>query len=198
MHFRGERGAIVMHSLWKVNQRGPLLYGFGIWPIGGRTRAGHNSAGILESTAYGNEGNHLLSMKFGVDKQDDSVAVVRLTGRVDLESAESIRERLRGLVQEGVRHLVLDLQGVSFLDSTGLGALVSGIKTARLAGGDLRIARPGAQARLVLELTTLDRVLFPYASVDAALIGFVAERPKGAPAAPSEATVDPTSNRVWY
>ena len=55
------------------------------------------------------------------------------------------------------------------MDSTGLGALISGLKMARLAGGDLRIAEAGEQARMILELTTLDKVIKPYATVEEAL-----------------------------
>jgi hypothetical protein len=54
----------------------------------------------------------------------------------------------------------------------GLGALIGGLKAARLAGGDLRYTRPGEQARLVLELTRLDRVLRPYPTVEDALAGY--------------------------
>ena len=52
--------------------------------------------------------------------------------------------------------------------SSGLGALISGLKSARLAGGDLRIARPGPQVLTVLEFTSLNRVLQAYDSVESA------------------------------
>jgi anti-sigma B factor antagonist len=74
-------------------------------------------------------------------------------------------------VEQGRSHLIVDLGAVSFIDSSGLGALISGLKAARAAGGYLRIARPNDQARLILELTTLHRVLPPYRSVQEALTG---------------------------
>ena len=67
--------------------------------------------------------------------------------------------------------LVVDLDAVTFVDSSGLGALIGGLKAARQAGGDLRIARPGEQARAILELTTLNRVLRPHRTVEAAVAG---------------------------
>ena len=73
---------------------------------------------------------------------------------------------------DGQHRLVVDLGQVSFIDSSGLGALISGLKSARQAGGDLRIANPGEQARVVLKLTRLDRVLHPYDSVEDALANF--------------------------
>ncbi len=55
--------------------------------------------------------------------------------------------------------------------SSGLGALVSGLKVARQAGGDLRIAAPTEQVVTVLELTNLNRVLSTYDSADGAFDG---------------------------
>ena len=99
-------------------------------------------------------------------------AVVHLAGRLDLLSAGEVKERLAQAVADGHRRLVVDLQDVIFLDSSGLGALISGLKAARVAGGDLRLARAGEQVQLVLRLTTLDRVLRPYPSVEEALVGY--------------------------
>jgi len=56
----------------------------------------------------------------------------------------------------------------TFLDSSGLGALIGGLKSARQAGGDLRIARPTPAVRTVFELTNLDRVLRARDDVDTA------------------------------
>ena len=66
---------------------------------------------------------------------------------------------------------VADLAEVEFIDSTGLGRLVSGLKATRMAGGDPRLARPVEQARTIPKLTTLDRVLKPYATTEEALAG---------------------------
>jgi anti-anti-sigma factor len=59
---------------------------------------------------------------------------------------------------------------VPFIDRSSLGALISVLKAARQAGGDLCIARPDEQPLTVLELTTLDRLLKPYTTVEEALI----------------------------
>jgi anti-anti-sigma factor len=99
------------------------------------------------------------------------VAVAHLEGRLDLMSARDLRARLTEAVAAGQDRLVVDLADVPFIDSSGLGALISVLKAARQAGGDLRIARPDEQPLTVLKLTTLDRVLKPYASVEEALAG---------------------------
>jgi anti-sigma B factor antagonist len=111
-------------------------------------------------------------LEFYIDRRDDGSAVVRLVGRLDLLSSLDVKKQLVEAVAAGFRRQVVDLGEVTFIDSSGLGALIGGLKAARIAGGDLRIARPGEQARLVFQLTTLDRVLHLFPTVDEALVGF--------------------------
>lgn len=76
------------------------------------------------------------------------------------------RDVMTHLVRQGGPHIVVDLGDTDFIDSTGLGAMVSGLKTARAAGGDLRIARAGTQVMMVLQLTKLDQILHSYDTVE--------------------------------
>ena len=111
-------------------------------------------------------------MEVNVELRANGVAVVGLSGRLDLLAAADVKRRLSDAVAAGQKMLVVLLKGVSFVDSSGLGALIGGLKAARLVGGDLRIARPGEQARMILGLTTLDRVMRPYAAIEEALADF--------------------------
>lgn len=113
-------------------------------------------------------------MQVTVTPQGADVAVVRPTGRIDLESAAELKRRLTQEIAGGRTRIVVDLSEVPFIDSSGLGALVGGLKAAKIAGGDLRIARPSDQAKVVLELTSLNRVLRPYGTVEEALAGSTA------------------------
>lgn len=63
---------------------------------------------------------------------------------------------------------MVDLSAVESIDSSGLGALISGLKSARQAGGDLRIVAAGPQVSAVLELTNLNRVLKAYDTAEGA------------------------------
>jgi anti-sigma B factor antagonist len=110
-------------------------------------------------------------MNIAVDEARPGTAVLRLEGRLDLVSAAPLREAVVRVVAEGSPRVVVDLSGIAFMDSSGVGALVAGLKHARQAGGELRIAGAGEPVLTVLSLTTLDRVLRPYADVGAALQG---------------------------
>ena len=72
---------------------------------------------------------------------------------------------LEALIDADARLLVLDLSDVTFIDSSGLGALIAGLKATRRAGGDLRIAQVPEQVMTVLRLTNLDRVLRAHPTV---------------------------------
>jgi len=101
-----------------------------------------------------------------------STGVVVLSGRLDLLVAADVKNQIQRLVSEGWSQLVVDLGEVPFIDSSGLGALIGGLKAARVAGGDFRIARPPEQIRYILQVSTLDRVLTPYPTVEEALAGY--------------------------
>jgi len=111
-------------------------------------------------------------VEFRFDPRGDATGVVVLSGRLDLLAAADLKTRLQKLVSEGWSKLVVDLEAVPFIDSSGLGGLIGGLKAARVAGGDFRIARPTEQVRYILQVSTLDRVLTPYGSVDEALAGY--------------------------
>ncbi len=94
------------------------------------------------------------------------VVVLRPAGRLNMVAAPAVREAVTKIVDSGRSRIAVDLSGVDFIDSSGLGALISGLKSTRQAGGDLRIAGANDQVKLVLSLTNLERVLTPYDTVE--------------------------------
>jgi len=103
---------------------------------------------------------------------DNGITVVAATGRLDVAGAPMLKEAISEVVKNGPPRIVIDMEGVSFVDSTGLGSVISALKQIRGSKGELRLAAPNQQARVVLELTTLDRVFPYYATVEEALTGF--------------------------
>lgn len=95
-------------------------------------------------------------MDLGLDVElVDGVPVVILRGEVDFGTAPKLRELLIATAMDGHRHAVVDLRGVDFLDSTGLGVLVGALKRYRTLGGDLHLVISTSRIRSVFELTGL-------------------------------------------
>jgi anti-sigma B factor antagonist len=110
-------------------------------------------------------------MKISVE-QAEGYGVLRPEGRLNMVAAPRLRSAIDRLLEDGSTRLVLDLADVSFMDSSGLGAVITGLKRARQAGGDLRLAAAGEQVQTVMRLTNLDRVLRPHATVQDAADGW--------------------------
>jgi len=88
-----------------------------------------------------------------------AVEVVHFESRLDASNAPKVREELDSLMSRGRNLLALNLDGVSFVDSSGLSVFVHAVKAARAAGGNVNLIHPSPAVRSVLELTRLSRIL---------------------------------------
>ena len=98
-------------------------------------------------------------------------SVLAVTGEFDLASVPRVRRAVIDTLAIGNAYLVLDLTGVDFIDSSGLGVVLGSVRRARAIGGDVRVVVQEPQVRAVFEVTGLDRILELYPSVDEALVG---------------------------
>ncbi len=98
-----------------------------------------------------------------------NVVLVTIRGDVDVYTAPVLREHLDRLIATGHRHLVLDLEDVPFIDSTGLGVLVGRLKLTRLQKGSMRVVCTVPRILRVFEITGLNQVLSVYAGSGDAL-----------------------------
>lgn len=103
-------------------------------------------------------------MKFQT-RTEGSTVVIDCPHRLNMVAAPQLRALLNDTVADGSAQIIVNLSNTTFVDSSGLGALVSGLKSARQAGGDLRLAEVPDQVSAVLRLTNLDRVLRTYSSL---------------------------------
>lgn len=109
-------------------------------------------------------------VNFEVAESDrDGTPVLSVRGEVDVSTAPELRERLLALAERGATLAVVDLSLVSFVDSTALGVLVSGVKRLRSAGGDLRLVVTEPRIAKVFEITGLTDVFKIYGSADEAV-----------------------------
>ncbi|MCA1840940.1 MAG: STAS domain-containing protein [Actinobacteria bacterium] len=90
---------------------------------------------------------------------DHSRAIVLVNGEIDLLTAPRLRETLERLISQGAVRIDIDLREVSFLDSQGIGLLVSTHKRLEEADGQLRVLQPPAPVRKLLRITGIDALL---------------------------------------
>lgn len=96
-------------------------------------------------------------------------AVITVDGHVDLRSTGRLRAAVDTAISEDADVVVLDLSGVSFMDSSGLGAVVGAMKACRQVERDLRVAGVSGRVADLMRLTQLDRVLELHGTVGDAL-----------------------------
>ena len=101
-------------------------------------------------------------------RSERGVVIAAVAGDIDLSTVAGLRERLSGLVDSG-QPLILDLNRVTFIDSTGLGVLVATARRAAVHGATLHAVCSRAQTRKLLWLTGVDRRIPLSATVDGAL-----------------------------
>jgi len=103
-----------------------------------------------------------------------SVQIFSFPAAIELEGEASVsfKEVVGKLVGSGARQIVMDLENVGFIDSSGLGALISLLKAVRCEGGDLKLACLSGAVRTVLEVTRLMRVFEIHETADNAARSF--------------------------
>jgi len=96
--------------------------------------------------------------------------VITLSGRITLgETSAEIEALVKSMIDEGKKHIVFDLSGVTHIDSTGIGRFISSLNKLRQAGGSLRMAGALVQVRDAFHVTRLDTIFQFDDDVDAAL-----------------------------
>jgi len=98
-------------------------------------------------------------------RKEDEHTVLEVAGEIDVYTAPKLREKLIELVSEGNYHLVIDLEKVDFLDSTGLGVLVGSLKRVRNHGGSLQLVCTQEKILKIFRITGLTKVFPIHGSV---------------------------------
>ena len=109
-------------------------------------------------------------MSLSTEKQQTGgIVLVKCAGRIVEGSESSALQHEIDRVLDEAPFVVLDLAGIDFIDSSGLGLLVRLLNRARLAGGDLRICAASARMKEILRVTKLEKILTPYATAGEAI-----------------------------
>lgn len=91
--------------------------------------------------------------------ESSGVSVVAPRGDIDMATVDEVKRALAGLIARGQPRLLIDLSGVGYIDSSGMGALVATMKQARAAGGDLKLCGLQDEVRSIFEVTRLIRAM---------------------------------------
>lgn len=111
-------------------------------------------------------------MSFSADTLDDIVVIKVKDPRATVEIADDFREELLKHINKGRSNVVVDLTKVEFLDSSFLGALVTGLKRSTMNGGDVKIVGLQPAVRSMFELTRLYKIFDIYETTKDALDTF--------------------------
>jgi stage II sporulation protein AA (anti-sigma F factor antagonist) len=109
------------------------------------------------------------ALTIAVSRPADGVVLVALGGEVDILSVGDLKRCVADLESSMPAHVVFDLSGLSFIDSSGINALVQSVRAIELEGGTGVLAAPSVEARRVFEIIGLAQVVSVVQSLDAAL-----------------------------
>jgi len=111
------------------------------------------------------------------EKIENDVAILTMKGDLLGEpDTTNVRDKIHSLVSDDVKKVVIDLGGVNYMNSSGLGTLISALTTMRNAEGELCLARVGKKVQNLFVITQLVKVFDTYETVDRALANFKAKR----------------------
>jgi anti-sigma B factor antagonist len=108
-------------------------------------------------------------MNLKTEKKNDIMVIIVKEERLDAHNSGDLKSEMHKLFEEGNKNILIDLKDVRFIDSSGLGALVSGFKNAISHQGNLKLSTLQPQVKSMFELTRLHRVFEIFASTSEAL-----------------------------
>jgi anti-sigma B factor antagonist len=102
-------------------------------------------------------------------RQSDVGPVLAVSGEIDVYTAPMFKQAVVGLVTDGTQHVFIDMNGVTYMDSSGFGALLGATKRLRPAGGALHLVGAKPTVERMLHLTRLDTVIEMHSTLDQAI-----------------------------
>lgn len=102
----------------------------------------------------------------------NNIDVLKLKGRLDASSINDIKKQVNMLIKEARVNLIFDMSAIEFIDSSGLGSLVSCLRSVNKLDGDIRISSLQIQVRTIFELTRLHLIFQIFDDNDSAAMSF--------------------------
>jgi anti-sigma B factor antagonist len=108
-----------------------------------------------------------MDLQIGSDRDGD-VCVIDVRGEIDVYTSAALKQQIVDAVGGGCLHVIVDLQEVGFIDSSGLGVLVGGLRRTRERGGSLRLVCSREPILKTFRITGLDKVFPTFATLEEA------------------------------
>lgn len=119
--------------------------------------------------AQGSVEGSSVDIKVNVREIQPDCYAVELSGEIDVYTSPKVKDAVTDLIDRGVYHLVINLERVRYIDSTGLGVLIGGLKRVREHGGTVNLVCNNPQIKKIFDITGLVKIFGIYDSEDAAL-----------------------------
>jgi len=111
-------------------------------------------------------------MEFNVDEKEHNIVVIDCPEKLDLNQSEDLKKILSEEIDKKKYRFIINLTHTRYVDSSGLGAIVSHIAKSRSSGGDIRLVLTARLILDLLEITNLNKILKIYEDVDAAIASY--------------------------
>lgn len=108
-------------------------------------------------------------MQIQIQKNEENIGIIKIAGNLDADSVSLFKKETAKIVDEGCHTLILDCTGMAFVDSMGLGALISLLRKVRTLKGDLKVAGLNKEVKTVFEITRLHRLFDVSADLKSAI-----------------------------
>ncbi len=93
---------------------------------------------------------------------NETTCILEIEGEVDVYTSPQLKHDIGKFAEGGVKHVIINLSKVEYLDSTGLGVLIGGLKRLRESEGNLVLVGPGMRILRIFEITGLDKIFDIY------------------------------------
>ena len=99
-----------------------------------------------------------MDIKVQVRESDDDAYVVELSGEIDVYTSPKVKDAISELIDQGHYNLIINLEKVRYIDSTGLGVLIGGLKRVREHGGSVSLVCTNPQIKKIFDITGLVKI----------------------------------------
>ncbi|HMA99628.1 MAG TPA: STAS domain-containing protein [Spirochaetota bacterium] len=107
------------------------------------------------------------------NREVDNITILDISGEIDLYNAPDVKDTIRQHIEKGNTRIIINLKNVNYIDSSGIGALISSLSNLKKVGGGLKIIHVYDAVRKVFELTKLTSFFDIYDNQDAAIADFL-------------------------